>query len=69
MLTEPEDGRQLLSTKNLYQSYKSELQTRFTIFRDLFGVAEPRNLRLVGVLTAVPYSMSSSVCLLFFRCC
>lgn len=24
---------------------------------------------MVGVRTAVPYSMSSSVCLLFFRCC
>lgn len=32
------------------------------------GVVVPRSLRLVGVRTAVPYSMSSSVCLLFFRC-
>lgn len=45
-----------------------EPQTGFT-FRDLFGVVVPRNLRLVGVRTAVPYSMSSSVCLLFLRCC
>lgn len=37
-------------------------------FRVLMGVVVPRSLRLVGVRTAVPYSMSSSVCLLFFRC-
>lgn len=36
--------------------------------RDLFGVGVPSSLRLVGVRTMVPYSMSSSVCLLFFRC-
>lgn len=41
----------------------------FSTFRDLFGVGVHRNLRLVGVRTAVPYSMSSSVCLLFLSCC
>lgn len=37
-------------------------------FRALQGVILAKNLRLVGDRTAVPYSMSSSVCLLFFNC-
>lgn len=36
--------------------------------RALFGVGVARKRRLTGVWMAVPYSMSSSVCLLFFRC-
>lgn len=33
------------------------------------GVGVPGSLRLVGVLTMVPYSRSSSVCFTFFICC
>lgn len=37
--------------------------------RVLLGVAVARKRRLAGVWVVVPYSMSSSICLLFFRCC
>lgn len=57
---EPDDNRGWVHIKQIIG---------FSTFRDLFGVGVPRNLRLVGVRTAVPYSMSSSVCLLFLSCC
>lgn len=49
----------------------NQLQTKGAppTLRVLLGVAVARKRRLAGVWMAVPYSMSSSVCLLFFSCC
>lgn len=63
-MKEAEGGSGLKSAS----SVKSVRNCVFT-FRVLLEVGVVRKRRFVGVLIAVPYSMSSSVCLLFFMCC